>query len=74
MSITRLAGWVTYTLTAPPVPAGTMAAFALTAPVGAFSVETNGCVCPAGHVVRYDNGPEGTAVMFNEYAWAAMGI
>jgi hypothetical protein len=32
-------------LMAPPVPAGTMAAFAVIAPVGAFSVETNGWLC-----------------------------
>ena len=51
-----------------------MAAFAVTAPVKALRVETNGCVCPAGHVVRKASGPAGTTVMFSEYAWAAAGI
>src|SRR5438552_1387774 len=58
----------------PPAPAGTMAAFATTLPSNALSVETDGWVCPAGHVVRKASGPAGTTVMFSEYAWAAAGI
>ena len=34
------------------VPAGTSAAFATTLPVQEFSVETFGCACPVGQVVR----------------------
>ena len=33
-------------------------------PVGAFKVETRGCVCPAGHVAKYPNAAYGNAVMF----------
>src|SRR5205823_2676548 len=62
MSMTRSALWVTKTETSPFVPAGTMAALAVTAPVGALSVETRGCVCPAGQVVRKPRLPFGTAV------------
>jgi hypothetical protein len=39
-------------LTAPPSPAGTMAALALTRPSTEFSVETTGCTWPAGQIVR----------------------
>src|SRR5258707_472607 len=42
MSITRSEASVANTLMAPPVPAGTMAALAVVAPVGALSVETSG--------------------------------
>src|SRR5215813_8392891 len=41
-SMTRSELLVTNTETSPLVPAGTMAALAVTAPVGAFSVETRG--------------------------------
>jgi len=41
-SITRSESFVTKTETEPLAPAGTIAAFAVTAPVGAFSVETTG--------------------------------
>ena len=51
-----------------------MAAFAVTVPVNALSVDTSGWLCPAGQVVRKASGPEGTAVIFNEYAWADDGI
>ena len=46
--------------------AGTMAALATIVPVGAFKVDTSGCVCPAGHVLRNPSGPDGTTVMFSE--------
>src|SRR5450432_2405346 len=59
---------------APLTPAGTIAAFAVMAPVRAFSVETNGFGDPAGHVVRKAKGPDGTTVMFKAYAWAVAGI
>ena len=62
ISITRFESSVTKTETSPLVPAGTMAAFAVTVPVGAFRVETRGCVCPAGHVVRKLSFPLGTEV------------
>src|ERR1700690_868429 len=63
----------TKTLIAPLVPAGTIAAFATTLPSNEFSVETNGCVAPVGHAVRYGNTPSGTTVTFNEYAAAVDG-
>ena len=40
------------TATAPPVPAGTMAALATIVPVGLFRVETMGCGTPTGQTVR----------------------
>jgi len=61
-SMTRSEDCETNTEMSPLVPAGTIAAFAVTAPVTAFNVETSGCVCPAGHVVRKPRGPWGTAV------------
>jgi hypothetical protein len=42
---------VANTLTAPLVPAGTIAAFDLMRPSREFSVETSGCACPVGHTV-----------------------
>ena len=39
-------------LISPPVPAGTMAALAVTARSEAFRVETIGWFCPVGHTVR----------------------
>src|SRR6478672_10052854 len=71
--MTRSALLVTNTETSPLVPAGTMAEFAVTAPVGAFRVETSGCVCPAGQVVRKPRGPLGATVKFMEYACAVAG-
>src|SRR5260370_30265926 len=62
MSITRAEVFVTNTVTAPAVPADTIAALAVVTPVGAFSVEAKGCVCPAGHVVRKPRLPCGTEV------------
>src|SRR3954453_13861987 len=73
-SMTTSEGCETNTEISPFVPAGTMAAFAVTAPVTAFSVETRGCVCPDGHVVRKPRGTWGTAVKFTEYACAVAGI
>jgi hypothetical protein len=61
-SITRSESFVTKTETSPFAAAGTMAAFAVTAPVGALRVETTGCVCPAGQVVRKPKLPLGTEV------------
>ena len=62
------------TLMLPLVPAGTMAAFAVTVPVTAFNVETARLHCPAGHAVRKPRMPGGIAVKFNEYACAVAGI
>src|SRR5579863_10149733 len=64
---------VTYTSTAPLVPAGTIAALATIWPLSAFRVETRGWMPPAGHVVRYPRIPDGTTVMFSEYAAALDG-
>src|SRR5271169_4349972 len=60
-------------LTAPLVPAGTIAAFATTLPSNEFSVDTLGCAAPVGHAVRYGSTPFGTTVTFNEYAAAFEG-
>ncbi len=54
-----------YTLTAPPVPAGTIAALATTRPVNEFKVDTFGWLCPVGQSERYGNGPSGTTVTFS---------
>jgi hypothetical protein len=54
------------TLTAPPVPAGTMAAFAFTRPSREFSVETRGRACPVGHMEMYPKAPLGTTVTLRE--------
>ena len=51
-SIIKFVGSLTNTLMAPFSPAGTMAALATTFPWNEFSVETCGCGCPCGHVVR----------------------
>src|ERR1019366_10472374 len=74
ISITRSVAWVAKTEIAPLTPAGTIAAFAVTIPGGAFSVETSGWDDPAGHVVRKPRTPGGTTVMLKEYAWAVAGI
>src|ERR1700730_6042327 len=73
MSTTRSESFDTNTEISPFVPAGTRAAFAVTTPLPAFSVDTRGCACPAGQVVRKPRGPFGTAVKFKEYACAAAG-
>src|SRR5215813_8679837 len=65
----------TYTLTAPLVPATTIAAFALILPSREFSVETVGCGWPAGQIVKYPSVPVvGTTVTLSEYARAVAGI
>src|ERR1017187_2901243 len=74
MSRMTCVGLVTYTLIAPFAPAGTIAAFATTAPSNEFSVETNGRGEPVGQAVRDDNTPPGTTVTFNEYAAAVCGM
>src|SRR5580698_10680376 len=57
----------------PPIPVGTIAAFAVAVPVEELSVETTGCACPAGHTVRNPRLLCGTAVMLSEYAWTVDG-
>ena len=52
MSSTTCVGLVTKMLIAAFVPAGTIAAFATTAPSPEFRVETSGCGDPAGQAVR----------------------
>src|SRR5258708_26169603 len=74
MSSTRSVALVAYTLTAAPVPAGTMAALALMRPSSEFSVEARGRACPLGQTVRYPREPWGTTVTFREYAIALGGI
>jgi len=60
-------------LIAPFVPAGTIAAFATTAPSHEFNVETNGRAEPSGQAVRKPSEPSGTTVTFIEYAAAVEG-
>ena len=74
MSSTTLLVSVTYTLMAPFVPAGTMAASALMRPSSEFRVETLGRANPAGQTVRKPNLAGGTTVRFKEYAAAFVGI
>ncbi len=50
------------------MPAGTMAALAVTTPLEAFNVEASGLDCPVGDAVKNPSGPCGTAVKFTEYA------
>ena len=66
MSITRLVVLLANTSMAPLVPADTMAALAVIAPVGAFKLEASGRACPVGHAVRYPSEPLGTAAKFSE--------
>src|SRR5580704_3181308 len=58
----------------PLVPAGTMAAFAITLPSVEFKVETPGNPLPAGHTERKPRDWDGTTVKFNEYAVAVPGM
>lgn len=59
---------------APPfVPAGTMAAAALTRP-SEFRVEVGGRFCPHGNSVRNPSLAFGTTVTFTEYAFAVEGM
>src|SRR5208283_3508438 len=74
MSRMTSVGFEAYTLTAPFVPAGTIAAFATTAPCHEFNVETNGWLSPVGQRLRYPRNPCGTTVTFNECAAAVAGI
>jgi len=58
---------VTYTLIAPFVPAGTMAAFATTEPVYEFIVEALGRAWPVSQVMKIPSfGSRGTAVKLSE--------
>jgi hypothetical protein len=65
---------VTNTEISPLVPDGTIAAFAVTAPVVAFKVDTSGMGCPAGQVLRKPRLPLGTEVKLREYAFAVAGM
>src|SRR5689334_8681359 len=71
--MTRSALLVTNTEMSPFDPDGTIAELAVTAPVPAFRVETSGCGCPAGQVVRKPRGSLGATVKFMEYACAVAG-
>src|SRR4051812_18962721 len=62
------------TLTAPPAPAGTIAAVDLVRPSSELAVETKGCTCPVGHSVRNPRGPAGTTATFSENACAVGGM
>jgi len=69
MSMMRSVEKLTKTLMPPPVPAGTMAAFARIEPAPKFSVETTGFGAPVGQTVRYPPGGVvggETTVKFNE--------
>src|SRR5690349_3977823 len=61
------------TLTAPLVPAATIAALDFVRPSSELSVEAMGRNSPAGHNVRKPSGPLGTTATFREYAWAVIG-
>src|ERR1044071_2199796 len=74
MSTIRSVGFVAITVIPPAAPAGTIAIFAVTAPVGAFNVEEPGWEDPAGQALRNPSGPDGTTVMLKAYAWALAGI
>src|SRR5262245_15693633 len=74
MSSTRSVASVANTLTAPPDPAGTTAAFALMRPSTEFSVETKGCWGPVGRIVIWPGAPLGTTVTLSAYARAVPGI
>src|ERR1019366_1337585 len=76
MSITRPVALLGSTLISPFWPAGTIAAFAVTVPVSAFSVDTRGWLCPVGHTVRYPSGApnRGMAAKLSEYAIALLGM
>src|ERR1700728_2987207 len=74
MSIIRSVGFPASTVTPPRLPAGTMAAFAITLPSVEFSVETPGYPLPAGHTDKKPSGPSGTTVKFKEYAFAVAGM
>src|SRR5450432_3829992 len=60
-------------LTAPPVPAGTIAALDLRRPSNELSRDTSGRGCPLGQMAKYPRRPDGTTVTFNEYARAVTG-
>ena len=69
------AGFETKILMALDGPAGTNAALARISPSTAFSVDTTGCAVPEGQVLSQPKAPAvGTAVMFNEYAAAVVGM
>ena len=76
MSRTTLVVLLAYTLTPPPIPAGTIAALALIRPSKELRVETTGWDCPVGQMVRNPRVPPcgGTTVTFSEYATAALGM
>src|SRR5271166_3665897 len=66
---------LTNMLTAPPAPAGTIAALAFVRPSVEFRVETVGWSSPVGQIVKYPKCcPAGTTVTFNEYAAAPEGM
>src|SRR4051794_39503480 len=67
-------GWLAKRVTAPFVPAATMAALALILPSVEFRVETVGWAWPAGQTERKPNGPRGTTVRLSEYARALAGM
>src|ERR1035441_10192712 len=74
MSRITLVVFVAYTLMAPFVPAGTMAALALMRPSREFRVATPGRDSPVGQTVRWPSGPDGTTETFSEYAAAVVGM
>src|SRR5579872_1761964 len=74
MSMIRSVLALAYTSTEPFVPAGMIAPFATSVPVGSFNTEASGRVSPVGHAVRNPSETAvGMAVKFNEYASAEAG-
>src|SRR5437016_4187321 len=74
MSRTNSVSSVGKAQTLPLVPAGTMAAPALTRPSIELRVEASGSDCPHGNIVRNPSVACGTTVAFREYACAVEGI
>src|ERR1700722_480948 len=76
MSISKFVVSLLNTLIGPPVsvPAGPIAWFPTTPPIGAFRVDTIGSVCCSAQVVMYTSGPKLIAVIRVEYTSAVDGI
>jgi hypothetical protein len=74
MSRTSSVSWEAKKHAAPFVPAGRIAATALTRPSMELRLDASGCGCPQGNAVRNPSGPCGTTVMFSAYACAVFGI
>jgi len=65
-SIIKSVELLAYTSIEPFVPAGTIAALAVTVPVVELKFAVPGCVCPVGHAVTNPSGPCGTTARLSE--------